>query len=188
MEAKKAAPAMKAAPTATVKKVVAKKDAAKNLDDLFEDGLKDIYWVEKALLKALPKMARNATSAQLKAGLEMHLGETMNQVSRLESVFETIDMKPKAEKCDAMVGIIEEGNGILEETELGAVRDAGIISACRKAEHYEIATYSTLASFAKQLGNKEAEKLLNETLGEEETANAKLDKLGTSSVNEKADK
>lgn len=170
------------------KKVSAKKNAAKNLDELFEDGLKDIYWAEKALLKALPKMAKNATSEKLKASLEMHVGETMNQVARLESVFETIDVKPKAEKCDAMAGIIEEGEGILEETEIGAVCDVGIISACRKAEHYEIATYGSLASFAKQLGNKDAEKLLNETLSEEEAADEKLYKLGISDLTKKADK
>ena len=127
--------------TATKGKVKPKKSAAEGLRDLFVDSLKDIYWAEKALVKALPKMAKNATTPNLKTAITAHLAETENQVTRLEKVFKSIGEKAAAKKCDAMDGLIKEGNGILEETEPGAVRDAGIIAASQKIEHYEIATY-----------------------------------------------
>lgn len=168
-------------------KTKAKADAAKDLQDLFEDGLKDIYWAEKELLKALPKMEKNATSEKLKQAIAQHIKETETHVARLEKCFESIDQKAKAEKCDAMAGLIEEGKGIMEETEIGAVRDAGIIAAAQKVEHYEIATYGTLAAFAKVLGNEEALKLLLQTLQEEKKCDELLTSIADTNLNSKAE-
>jgi ferritin-like metal-binding protein YciE len=153
------------------------------LMELFEDQLKDIYWAEKALIKALPKMIKNATSGELVDALENHLSETENQVSRLEKVFQSIDKKASAKKCDAMDGLIKEGQEIMESCEEGAMCDAGIISASQKIEHYEIATYGTLRQFAETLGLKEAEALLEETLNEEKAADQKLSEVAKSAVN-----
>jgi ferritin-like metal-binding protein YciE len=168
-----------------VKKQVtkAKSDAASGLTELFEDGLKDIYWAEKALTKALPLMAKNATSPELVEALNSHLTETEGHISRLEQVFELIDKKATAKKCDAMEGLIEEGKGILEETEVGVVRDAGIIAACQKIEHYEIATYGTLRQFAETLDLTEAASLLEATLNEEKEADKKLTIVAVNAIN-----
>ncbi|HEX8014895.1 MAG TPA: ferritin-like domain-containing protein [Flavobacterium sp.] len=160
-----------------------KSNAATGLTELFEDSLKDIYWAEKALTKALPKMAKNATSADLIEALNTHLTETEEHVIRLEKVFELIGKKATAKKCDAMDGLIEEGKGILEETELGVVRDAGIIAASQKIEHYEIATYGTLRQFAETLGFEEAAALLEQTLDEEKGADKKLTEVAVNAVN-----
>lgn len=168
-------------------KVTAKKGAAKDLQDLFEDGLKDIYWAEKALKKELPKMEKNASSKELKNAIASHLTETEEQIKRLESVFKSLGKKAQAEKCDAMAGLLDEGKGIIEETEIGAVRDAGIIAAAQKVEHYEIATYGTLAAFAKVLGHKEALKLLLETLKEEKKCDKTLTGLADTNLNSKAE-
>lgn len=165
------------------KKVPAKKDAATELKDFFIDGLKDIYWAEKHLTKALPKMQKNATSAKLKTAIGDHLEETKNQVTRLEQVFESIGEKAKAVKCEAMEGILKEGDSILEETVTGAVRDAAIIAASQKVEHYEIATYGTLATYAKTLGYKDALTLLLATLDEEKNCDKNLTKLAKSEIN-----
>lgn len=169
----------------TVKKGVTKpkKDAASGLTELFEDGLKDIYWAEKALTKALPLMAKNATSPELIDAINAHLVETEEQISRLEKVFDLIGKKASAKKCDAMEGLIEEGKGILEETEIGVVRDAGIIAASQKIEHYEIATYGTLRQFAETLGFEEAAALLEQTLDEEKGADKKLTEVAVNAVN-----
>jgi ferritin-like metal-binding protein YciE len=161
----------------------AKSDAASGLTELFEDGLKDLYWAEKALTKALPKMAKNASSPELIEALNKHLTETEGQISRLEQVFELAGQKATAKKCDAMAGLIEEGNGILEETEIGVVRDAGIIAACQKIEHYEIATYGTLRQFAETLGMEEAASLLEQTLEEEKGADKALTIVAVNAVN-----
>lgn len=161
----------------------AKSNAAAGLTELFEDGLKDIYWAEKALIKAIPLMAKNATSADLIEALNSHLTETEDQIIRLEKVFELIGKKASAKKCDAMEGLIEEGKGILEETELGVVRDAGIIAASQKIEHYEIASYGTLRQFAETLGLEEAAALLEETLDEEKGADKKLTDVAVNAVN-----
>ncbi|AWA30306.1 hypothetical protein HYN48_09535 [Flavobacterium magnum] len=169
-----------ATPKGTVK---AKSTAAEGLGELFEDGLKDIYWAEKALTKALPKMAKNATSAELVTALQDHLTQTETHVQRLEQVFAAIGQKAVAKKCDAMDGLIKEGEGIMEETELGVVRDAGIIAASQKIEHYEIATYGTLAAFAKTLGHDEALQLLVATLDEEKQADALLTQIAESHIN-----
>lgn len=156
------------------KGVKTKSDAAKGLRSLFEDELKDIYWAEHELTKAIPKMIENATSDDLVEALTAHLEETKNQIARLEKVFSSIGVKPQAKKCEAMAGLTKEAGEIMEATEVGVVRDAGIISAAQKVEHYEIATYGTLRSFAKILGEKEAASLLEETLNEEKGADKKL--------------
>ena len=163
--------------------VDAKSTAAEKLRELFVDSLKDIYWAEKALTKAIPKMAKNATSAKLTEGLTAHLVETEEQISRLEKVFELIGEKAVAKKCDAMDGLIEEGKSIMEETEVGAVRDAGIIAASQKIEHYEIATYGTLAAWAKTLGEEEAAALLVESLLEEKNADQTLTDAAYNDIN-----
>ena len=153
---------------------------------LFEDELKDIYWAEKALTKAIPKMIKKATSTDLIDALESHLSETQNQVSRLEKVFNSIEKKAVAKKCEAMEGLIMEGQEIMEECEEGAMCDAGIISAAQKIEHYEIATYGTLRQFAETLDLTEAVDLLEETLEEEKAADEKLTEVAVSAVNVKA--
>lgn len=169
------------------RKTKAKSDAAKDLAALFEDGLKDIYWAEKALTKALPKMSKNASSAELKAAISKHLSETETHVDRLEQCFESLGLKAKAEKCEAMAGLIAEGESIIEEAAVGAVRDAGIIAAAQKVEHYEIATYGTLAAFAKVLEHKEALDLLLTTLAEEKQCDEDLTALADTNLNSKAE-
>ena len=169
--------------TTAVDKTPAKKDAAKGLKDLFEDSLKDIYWAEKALTKAIPKMHKNATDAGLKQALSDHLAQTHEHVARLEKAFESMGKKAVAKKCEAMEGIIKEGDGIVEETQPGAVRDAGIIAAAQKVEHYEIATYGTLAAFAKVLKQEIALKLLLTTLGEEKKADELLTGIADTALN-----
>ncbi len=163
--------------------VKAKRTAAEGLRELFVDGLKDIYWAEKALTKALPKMAKNATSADLITAIENHLAETQNQVERVEEVFKAVGEKAVAKKCDAMDGLIKEGQSILEETEMGAVRDAGIIAASQKIEHYEIATYGTLRVFAEILGETQARDLLSQILDEEKNADQLLTQIAESAIN-----
>jgi ferritin-like metal-binding protein YciE len=150
---------------------------------LFEDELKDIYWAEKALTKALPKMAKQATSDELVTALESHLTETEAQVEKLEQVFEILGKKPIAKKCEAMAGLIKEAQEIMENTDEGAMRDAGIISAGQKVEHYEIATYGTLRTFANTLGLKDAAAILDEILNEEKSADQKLTEIAESTIN-----
>ena len=157
------------------------------LNELFIDELKDIYWTEKHLTSALPKMAKAATSNELRSAIENHLRETENHVSRLEQVFEVIGEKAVAKKCEAMAGLIKEGEEIISETEKGSItRDAGIISAAQKVEHYEIATYGTLRSLAGVLGHDEAIELLQATLSEEKNADQTLTQVAESSVNRAA--
>ena len=167
-------------------KIAPKTDAADKLKDFMIDGLKDLYWAEKALVKNLPKMSKNATSAHLKKAVDGHLAETKTQVKRLEDAFKALKLKPQAVKCDAMDGLLKEAKGIMEETEPGAVRDAGIIAAAQKVEHYEIASYGTMATYAKLLGEKEVLKLLLETLKEEKTCDKDLTKLAKTEINIKA--
>ena len=180
--ATKKAPTKKASP----KGAKAKPDAAHGLRELFENELKDIYWAEKALTKAIPKMIKNATSAELVNALKDHLTVTEEQVTRLEQVFEAIDMKPQAKKCEAMAGLIKEAEEIMSDTEKGVVRDAGIILAGQKVEHYEIATYGTLRAFARILGEDKAAFLLEETLEEEKEADEKLSEIAEASINMEA--
>lgn len=153
------------------------------LMQLFEDSLKDIYWAEKALVKALPKMTKNATSEELIDAMTSHLEETKEHVVRLEKIFSLIGKKPEAEKCDAMEGLIEEASSIMEECEEGSMRDAGIIAAAQKVEHYEIATYGTLRQFAETLQLTEVEELLATTLQEEKEADLKLSDVAMEAVN-----
>jgi ferritin-like metal-binding protein YciE len=156
---------------------------AEGLRDLFVEQLKDIYWAEKAITKALPKTIKNVTSQDLVNALNEHLQFTHQQVSRLENVFDIIGKKPKAEKCEAMEGLIKEAEEIMKNSEEGVVRDAGIIAAQQKIEHYEIATYGTLRSFANILGETEAASLLSETLDEEKEADVKMTELAESTIN-----
>lgn len=169
----------------TVKRGVTKpkSNAAAGLTELFEDSLKDLYWAEKALTKALPVMARNATSEELIDAINNHLVETEEHVTRLEKVFDLIGKKAITKKCDAMEGLIEEGKGILEETEIGVVRDAGIIAASQKIEHYEIATYGTLRQFAETLGLEEVASILELTLDEEKGADKLLTEVAVNAIN-----
>ncbi|MBA3663853.1 MAG: ferritin-like domain-containing protein [Bacteroidetes bacterium] len=150
---------------------------------LFENELKDIYWAEKALVKAIPKMIKKATSDELIEALETHLEETENQVKKVERVFESINKKPVAKKCEAMNGLIKEAEEIMKESEDGAMRDAGIITAAQKVEHYEIASYGTLRTFAQTLGLDEAVTLLEEILEEEKTADLKLTEVAEATIN-----
>ena len=158
----------------------------KGFRKFFEDSLKDIYWAEKALTKALPKMAKKATSHELRLAIEEHLSVTQNQVQSLEQVFGIIGVPAKAKKCDAMEGLIKEAQSIMKETDEGPVRDAGIIAASQKVEHYEIATYGTLCSFAKTLGETEAGDLLAQTLSEEKDCDVKFSEIAETSINEMA--
>jgi ferritin-like metal-binding protein YciE len=154
------------------------------LNELFIDELKDIYWAEKHLTKALPKMAKAATSDELRTAIENHLSETENHVTRLENVFESIGEKAVAKKCEAMAGLVKEGEEIVEETEKGTfTRDAGIISAAQKVEHYEIASYGTLKTLAGVLGYNDAADLLEATLQEEKNADNLLTKVAEGGIN-----
>ncbi len=169
-----------------IQKTAAKSDAADDLRKLFEDQLKDIYWAEKALTKALPKMQKNATSGELVTALNDHLEVTIEQVARLEEVFGLMGKKVQAKKCEAMEGLIKEGEEIMESTQPGPVRDAGIIAACQKVEHYEIASYGTLVSFANMLGEHEIAEALQLTLDEEKEADATLTQVAESTINMEA--
>ncbi len=161
----------------------AKAGAAKGLQELFEEELKDIYWAEKALLKSMPKLVKNATSQELVTALETHAKQTENQIKRLEQVFESIGMAPEDKKCESMEGLIKEAEEILAETEVGMVRDAAIIAAAQKIEHYEIASYGTLSSFAHTLDEMDAYDLLEETLDEEKETDMLLTEIAESSIN-----
>jgi ferritin-like metal-binding protein YciE len=160
--------------------------ADKQLDDLFFDTLKDIYFAERQILKALPKMAKAAVSPDLKAGFEKHHVETEVHVERLEQVFELLGKSPRGKTCDAILGILEEGKEIMDEYKGTQALDAGLVSAAQAVEHYEIARYGTLATWAKQLGHTEALNLFLETLKEEEATDLTLTKLAKASVNLKA--
>lgn len=152
------------------------------LHELFRNGLKDIYWAEKALTKALPKMIKNATSEELVEALTNHLQETEGQVTRLEETFYSINEKPVAKKCEAMAGLIKEAGEIIDECDKGGMRDAGIIAAGQKVEHYEIATYGTLRAFAEIMGHDEAVNLLQQSLDEEKAADEKLTEVTMGAV------
>ncbi|MCC8426576.1 ferritin-like domain-containing protein [Mucilaginibacter sp. UR6-11] len=157
------------------------------LNELFLDELKDIYWAEKHLAKALPKMAKAATSDELRTAIEQHKAETNNHINRLEEVFSSIDEKAVAVKCEAMAGLLKEGDEIVEETEKGSItRDAGIISAAQKIEHYEIASYGTLRTLAGVLGYNDAVELLEATLQEEKNCDSLLTQIAESGVNQSA--
>jgi ferritin-like metal-binding protein YciE len=155
----------------------------KNLNDLFLDTLKDIYYAEKQILKALPKMAKAAHSDQLRAAFEKHHGETEGQVERLERVFELIDKPARGKTCEAIQGILDEGKEIMEEYKGTEALDAGMVAAAQAVEHYEIARYGTLKQWALQLGIKDAVRLLDQTLQEEKKTDEALTSLAEASVN-----
>jgi ferritin-like metal-binding protein YciE len=158
----------------------------RTLRDLFLDQVRDLYDAERQLVKALPRMARAAGSPQLREGFEQHLRETEGQVSRLERVFEQLEHKPKGKTCEAMKGLVEEGKEIIDLKAPPEVRDAGLIAAAQKVEHYEIAGYGCLCTWAEQLGLHEAQRLLHETLEEEKRTDEKLTRLATESINTEA--
>jgi ferritin-like metal-binding protein YciE len=157
------------------------------LEKLFEETLRDIYYAEKAILKNLPKMARKAGSADLKAAFEEHIGQTEEQVSRLEQIFEMIEKAPRGKRCPAIDGLAEEAGEIMQEAKDDTVRDAGMLAAAQAVEHYEISRYGTLAAWADKLGMTEAAELLRTTLQEEKDTDAKLSELALSEINIEAD-
>lgn len=156
------------------------------LDDLFLMTLEDIYGGEKQILKALPKMVGKATNPELRDALEQHRVETADQVDRLEQIFKALGKKPKSETCEAIEGLIAEGQEVMTAAKDDAVRDAGIIAAGQAIEHYEIARYGTLVAWAEQLGLEEAVPLLEQTLEEEKKADATLNRCALEGANERA--
>ena len=158
----------------------------KTLEDLFEDTLKDIYFAEKQIVKALPKMAKAAQSPDLKAGFEKHLEETHGHVERLEQIFELIDKPARGKTCEAILGILEEGKEIMDDFKGTKALDAGLISAAQAVEHYEIARYGTLKTWARQLGKNDVVRLLEATEKEEVATDQTLSKLGLQDANLKA--
>src|SRR5215208_2814531 len=156
------------------------------LDDLYTDMLKDLYSAEKQLVKALPKMAKNAQSSDLQKAFQEHLKQTEGHVERIERIFSDLGSSPRGKKCVGMEGLVEEGNELLQEQVDPDVLDAGLIAAAQKVEHYEIASYGTVRSWAERLGYNQAAKLLQQTLDEEGDANKKLTQLAESYVNMEA--
>ena len=159
----------------------------KMLQDLFLDTLKDIYFAEKKILTALPKMAKAAQSADLQAAFRKHEGETEQQVSRLEQVFQSIGETAKGKTCDAIMGILDEGKEIMDEYKGMPALDAGLLAAAQAVEHYEMSRYGTLKCWASELGYKDAVKLLDATLTEEKKTDAALTQLAVSEVNTHAE-
>jgi ferritin-like metal-binding protein YciE len=159
---------------------------AGTLHDAFIDELRDTYDAEKQLTKALPKLAKAATNAKLRAAFESHLQETQRQIARLEQVFESLDEKVRGKHCDGIAGIIEEGKSIMEEDFDETTMDACLIAAGQRAEHYEMAAYGTLVAWAQAMGHNEAAALLQETLEEEKAADEKLTTIAESGINQDA--
>lgn len=160
--------------------------AAHNLRDALVEEIRDLYNAEKQLVKALPKMAKGATSEELREALESHLDETENQVTRLERVFELLDEKPRGKHCAGMAGIVEEGAEKLQEDMEDMVLDACLIASAQKVEHYEMGAYGTVIAWAEALGLNEVRDVLNETLEEEKAADKKLTALAESGINDAA--
>ncbi|MBN6151029.1 ferritin-like domain-containing protein [Xanthomonas sp. AmX2] len=160
--------------------------AVKTIEDLFIHELSDIANAEKQLTKALPRLARAATNPALRAAFESHLEETRGQIERIDQIVESLDIRLKRIKCAAMEGLVEEGKEVIETVEAGPVRDAALIGGAQKVEHYEIASYGTLAAIAKQLGYKDALRLLLETLEEEKSTDEKLTLLAEQGGNQEA--
>ena len=178
--------------TKTISKRTSKKSSSgKSVDEgnpellkLFVDQIKDIYWAEKHLLKALPKMQKAATTSELQDAIETHTEQTKGHVDRLEDIFALLDQKPQAKKCDGMEGLVEEGESIIEETDEGtATRDVGIILSAQKVEHYEISSYGGLATVARTLGRDDIAEILGETLAEEKETDELLTKIAESNIN-----
>jgi ferritin-like metal-binding protein YciE len=158
----------------------------KDLSDLFYEGLKDIYYAEKKIVRTLPKMAKGAEAGQLKQAFEQHREESQVHVERLEQVFEMIGKTARAKNCPAIDGILEEGSEIMEDFKGNPALDPGLVGAAQAVEHYEIARYGTLATWAQQLGMKDAAKLLQQTLEEEKKTDQLLSKIALAAVNKKA--
>jgi ferritin-like metal-binding protein YciE len=162
--------------------------SSSKLDKFFLDAVKDIYWAEKHLTKALPNMQKAATSEELQQAIEAHLAQTEEHVDRLKQVFQLLEKKPQAKKCEAMDGITKEGEKVIEETDEGsATRDVGIIGSAQKVEHYEIATYGTLVQLAKTMGNEEIADLLAQTMEEEKHTDQLLSQIAENNINWEAD-
>lgn len=183
----------KSTSTATARKTTGSTTKMKSdetmLRELFVDELKDIYWAEKHLTKALPKMKKAATSQELANAFDQHLAITEGQIERLEQVFEILEMPARAKKCDAMEGLVSEAQSLIEELPKGtAVIDAGLIIAGQKVEHYEIAAYGSLVQLAKTMGENEIADLLQETLDEEKQADQMLTEIAVSGINMSAEK
>jgi ferritin-like metal-binding protein YciE len=162
--------------------------ANSQLDKFFNDQLKDLYWAEKHLTKALPKMQKAATTEELKNAIEEHISQTEEHVSRLEQVFELMGKKAQAKKCDAMEGLVKEGESVVEETEDGSMtRDAGIIMSAQKVEHYEISAYGTMVQLAKTMGNEDVAEILGATLEEEKQTDETLTSIAENNINWRAE-
>jgi ferritin-like metal-binding protein YciE len=159
----------------------------KKLDELFHDTLRDIYFAEKKILSALPKMAKAAQSDDLRAAFEKHHGETQDQVDRLEQVFELIGKKAQGKTCQAILGIVEEGQEIMKDYKNSPALDAGLLAGAQAVEHYEISRYGTLKSWANELGLEQAVGLLDETLQEEKATDAALTRIAETVVNQEAE-
>jgi ferritin-like metal-binding protein YciE len=157
-----------------------------DLSELFVDTLKDIYYAEKQIYKALPKMAKAANSDQLRAAFEKHHDETEGHIERLEKIFQQLGKPARGKKCDAIEGILDEGEDIMDEYADTPALDAGLVAAAQAVEHYEISRYGTLKTWAGRLGHKDAVKLLDETLAEEKKTDDTLTKLAVSSINAEA--
>lgn len=160
-----------------------REELSSKLGKLFEEELRDIYWAEKALTKAIPKMIKNATSEELAEALEHHLQETQEHVARVEQIFSMLEKEPRGKKCEGMDGIIREAQEFMKDSEKGVMRDAAIISAAQKVEHYEISSYGTLRTFAQTIGLNEAVSVLESTLEEEKNADKILTEVAISTVN-----
>jgi len=185
--------ASKTADTKAASKAAGKQSApSKEMKDsefhqFFLDELKDIYWAEKHLAKALPKLQKAATSKELAQAFEKHTKETEGHIQTVEKVFELLGEKASAKKCDAMAGLVEEANSIISDTDKGtSVRDAGLILAAQKVEHYEIATYGTLRTFAEKMGHQEVTSLLQQTLDNEKETDVALTEIAVNFINEEA--
>jgi len=160
--------------------------ADKDLNDLFVDTLKDIYYAEKQIYKALPKMAKATSSNQLRSAFEKHQAETEVQIERLEQIFESLGKAARGKKCEAIEGILDEGKEIMEEYADTTALDPGLLAAAQAVEHYEISRYGTLRTWANTLGLKDAVKLLDQTLAEEKKTDDALSKLALTAVNAEA--
>jgi ferritin-like metal-binding protein YciE len=159
---------------------------SKTLHVLFTDAVKDLYFAEKKILVALPKMAKAAQNEKLSAAFEKHLAETEAQIERLEGVFQELDENPKSKKCPAIIGIIEEGQEVMKEYKGSPALDAGLLAAAQAVEHYEICRYGTMVTWAQQLGLRQSVRLLKQTLNEEEKTDQALSKLAEGAINAEA--
>lgn len=160
--------------------------AAKKMQDLMVEELRDIYHAEKQLIRALPKMQKAASAESLKQAFEQHLEETRHQVERLEQIFEELDMRTRGRRCEAMEGLVEEAQEMMEEGLAPEVLDAALVAAAQKVEHYEIASYGTLRAYAEALGHEKITQLLDQTLEEEKATDQRLNQLALSEINKRA--